>query len=112
MKPRSYLLSIAAAFCISASASARADAIDPATFSTVDGYRGDGDTMHVTGIIAGTNTTKTADFWFANLNGGLHTISYQTCERAILTMLNRPGRFTLNITSRAANTYECTLTRN
>jgi hypothetical protein len=114
MMPRSLIVFIAALGAISAWAlpAAHADQTLPVVFSTVDGYRTDGNHLHITGVIADTNTTKTTDLFF-NLHGeSPPSVSYSSCERAALMMLNRPGRFILKINfSDGGGRYDCELTR-
>jgi hypothetical protein len=96
-----------------AAAPALADEPTTATtvFSTVDAFERTADSnFTIVGIVSGESAARSLDF------NGSSSILHATdaCERAALLMMNRPGRFTLQVKVRLLNDFEpwtCRLVR-
>jgi hypothetical protein len=96
------LAAIALASLLSLGGDASAQATGGTTYDVVSSYQMSNSAYtYVTGVVHGQTATTTTTFV---LNTGVR----DQCERMLLVMVNRPGRFQL--TFDAVNTFHCTLT--
>jgi hypothetical protein len=85
----------------------RADAqTSPPTFDAVTAYTASSNTFTVVGVQHGASASSTMSFSF----GAQQSVAAQSCEKQLLIMLNRPGRFSITILVNALNA-SCTLTQ-
>ena len=95
--------SLIAAACLSNTA-ARAD-LTTTVFGAVSSYGLQGGLLTIDGVAVGASGPTTI---VAGVTAGP---IFDTCERALLVMLNRPGRFTLTVTTNLGNVNGCSLSQ-
>jgi hypothetical protein len=94
--------SLIAAACLSSTA---ARATPQTVFGAVSSYEVQGALMTIAGVPVGASAPTTMSGVISA--GPL----FDTCERALLVMVNRPGRFTLTVTVENGNVNACSLSQ-
>ncbi len=86
----------------------------PTTLTTVDAYERQSDTAaSITGIVAGESSPRTFDLWTYGDSTTTRSAAGNACEHAALVMMNRPGRFQLQLRLQTdtGNGWACKLVR-